>query len=72
MKDKLLEELLKLHCVHCHGQIFGCKGCTKKEEINSILESMTSKEIIEEVVVEEETKEEPVEVIKKPKNTKKK
>lgn len=68
MKDKLLEELLKLHCVNCHGQAFGCKGCTKKEEINSILDSMTSKGIIEEVVVEEE----PINVIKKPKNTKKK
>lgn len=31
------KKLLELHCKNCHGKTFGCKGCTKEQEINNIL-----------------------------------
>jgi hypothetical protein len=34
-----IDKLLKLHCKGCGGGIFGCKGCTKKEQITKIIKS---------------------------------
>lgn len=37
MNYEKAQNLLKLHCKGCHGKTFGCKGCTKEQEINNIL-----------------------------------
>lgn len=38
MKNKVVEDLLNLHCEMCHGKAFNCVGCNKEEKIKGILD----------------------------------
>lgn len=40
--DELIEELLDLHCHDCNGQRYGCRGCTKMNDIEKILKKYTN------------------------------
>lgn len=67
MNNFMLRDLMELHCGNCNGTIFGCNGCDKEKRTIEILSLYLEKPKEIEVIEEE-----PVEVIKKPKNTKKK
>lgn len=35
--DKLVDDLLELHCKDCDGCYYGCTGCTKMKDIEEII-----------------------------------
>lgn len=69
MKDKLKEDLLKMHCELCTGKVFGCKGCNKEDRIKGIIDLYIREPKVEEV--QKEVKEEVVEEQPKKRKTKK-
>lgn len=39
--DKIVDKLLELHCNGCDGENYGCSGCSRREEILTILKEYT-------------------------------
>jgi hypothetical protein len=40
--NKVAEKLLELHCHGCDGERYGCRGCSRREEILTILKEYTA------------------------------
>lgn len=36
-KEKLIDELLELHCQGCEGDNYGCVGCCIRDDIKEIV-----------------------------------
>ena len=62
--DKVVKELLEIHCIGCNGKVFGCRGCDIERNIHDVIKSNLKEEESKKVVAldnkKAEEKEEPI------------